>query len=92
MQKQEYLKLLNELAKFEPPKGAIDALRKILKTAVLLHAPYERVKVKCLETGEVFDNAKDAALKLGCSKGAISSHLNGRFPSIRGIHLKKIGV
>lgn len=47
---------------------------------------YKTGKIVCLETGIVYESASELARILGCSKSAISNHLAGRFPHIRGKH------
>lgn len=65
------------------------------KPAVLLHAQpkhekYDRHRIKCVETGEIFESAAAAAHSLGCGRSAMSNHLSGRFPHIRGKHFVRI--
>lgn len=85
-----YLKLLTALARVQPPKGAEATLRKMLDSAVLLHTPFNRCKIRCIETGEVYEGVVHAAVQLKCSKGYVSNHLYGRIPSVRGKHLERV--
>ena len=57
--------------------------------AVLSHK-WQRVKIKCLETGEIYDSAASAAHAVGCGKSAMSNHLSGRFPHIRGLRFERL--
>lgn len=59
--------------------------------AVLLHK-YKRVKVKCLETGVIYDSAAAACRAIGCGKSAMVNHLAGRFPDIRGMHFERTAI
>jgi hypothetical protein len=45
---------------------------------------YERVKIRCVDTGEIFENLTEAAKAIGCGKSALSNHLSGRYPHVRG--------
>lgn len=61
--------------------------------AVLLqvgHQPWDRYKIRCVETGVVYESAAACAHAFKCSKGAISNHLSGRHPHIRGKHLERV--
>ena len=51
---------------------------------------YERCKVRCVETGEVYESLSAAAYAVGCTRGTMSNHLNGRFPHVRGKHFERI--
>jgi hypothetical protein len=51
---------------------------------------YDRVKVRCIETGIVYDSAAEAAFKLPCGRSAMSNHLAGRFPHIKGKHFERV--
>ena len=42
--------------------------------------------IVCLETGEVFNSAKEAALALGIDRTSISNNLNGRYKTAGGYH------
>lgn len=54
------------------------------------HIPWTRTSVMCIETGEIFDSAQEAAEFIGCGKSAMSNHLSGRHPHVRGKHFKRI--
>lgn len=54
------------------------------------HIPYTRTKIRCIETGVIYEGVVHAAKMLGCKKAAICNHLYGRFPSIRGVRLERI--
>jgi len=46
--------------------------------------------VRCLETGITFATQADAAKSVGASPQNMSSHLNGRFSDVYGLHFKRI--
>jgi len=55
------------------------------------HKPYTRnVKIKCNETGIVFDNITEASEMIGCGKSALCNHLAGRFPHVRGLTFTRL--
>lgn len=59
-------------------------------SAVLSHAPWERGQVRCIDTGEIFESAAAAAHSIGCGRSAMSNHLSGRFPHIRGKRFERV--
>lgn len=46
--------------------------------------------VRCLETGELFPTATDAAQAMGVSDSYVSMHLNGKRPHVNGMHFERI--
>lgn len=49
------------------------------------------MKIKCVETNEVFDSLMDCERKTGCSHGDISCHLRGiKCKQVKGLHFIKI--
>ena len=61
----------------------------VMEEAVLLRK-YKRVKIKCIETGEIFESASHAAASVGCGKSAMSNHLAGRYEHIRNLHFERV--
>ena len=51
---------------------------------------HNRRKVKCVETGEIFDSAKEASMKTGTSQSGISLACNGSRKSAGGYHWKYV--
>lgn len=51
---------------------------------------YSRVQVRCIELGIVYPSLTHAAIAIGCGKSAMSNHLAGRFPHIRGLHFERV--
>lgn len=48
--------------------------------------------IYCVQTGKQYKNQLDAALDLGVSKSAISSHLSGRLLSVKNLTFKRVEV
>jgi hypothetical protein len=51
---------------------------------------WSRTKIKCVESGLIFDNLTEASKAMGCGKSAMSNHLAGRFPHLRGLHFERV--
>lgn len=51
---------------------------------------WKRSQIRCVETGEIYQNLSTAAIAIGCTKGALSNHLAGRHPHVRGKTFKRI--
>jgi hypothetical protein len=51
---------------------------------------YDRHKIRCVETGTVYDSAAAAAFAIGCSRGAMSNHLAGRHAHVRGKRFERV--
>jgi hypothetical protein len=49
------------------------------------------VRVRCVETGEVFYSCAEVARILGVSTGLISNVLAGRRKTARGFHFERVG-
>lgn len=50
-----------------------------------------RIKIQCIETGEIFDSLCDCERKTGCAHGNISKHLRGiGYENVNGLHFIKI--
>lgn len=48
-------------------------------------------KVRCLETGEIFDSIRDCGSKLNIDTGDLSKHLRGlKCKKIKGLHFERI--
>ena len=48
--------------------------------------------VLCRETGDVFSSQAEAAAEIGTSAQNMSSHLNGRFSDVYGLHFERLSV
>lgn len=50
------------------------------------------IKIKCVETGQIFDSLHDCERKTGCYFNHISNHLNGKrgYSHVKGFHFIKI--
>lgn len=51
---------------------------------------WKRTQIRCIETGEVYENLSTAAIAINCTKGAMSNHLAGRHPHIRGKRFERV--
>lgn len=51
---------------------------------------YSRTAIRCIELGTVYANLTAAADAIGCGKSAMSNHLAGRFPHVRGLHFERV--
>ena len=49
-----------------------------------------KVRVKIVETGEIFDSIKDCALAIGGTKGNVSSCASGRIETYKNFHIKYV--
>ena len=58
----------------------------------MTHKPWTRTPVHCIDLGITFDSAVEAAKFIGCGKSAMSNHLAGRFPHIRGMRFERVIV
>lgn len=47
-------------------------------------------KVRCVETGEVFESYKNAAEKLGLNRSHVSQAVSGRVPTAKGYHFERV--
>lgn len=47
--------------------------------------------VQCLETGSIYASQGQAARELGVAPQAVSAHLKGAMPDLKGKHYKRIG-
>lgn len=47
--------------------------------------------IKCVETGEIFETAKDAAASAGVKASTFSRHINGHTDHVYGMHYEIIG-
>lgn len=45
----------------------------------------QRKRVKCWQTGEIFPSASAAAKRAGVSTSAVTKHLRGGLPDVRGV-------
>lgn len=52
---------------------------------------YQKTKIKCVETGQVFDSAAHAAHVAGCNRCTMANHLAGRTKHISGKHFVRVG-
>ena len=48
------------------------------------------VKIRCIETGEIFESIHDADRKTGIDYRNLSAHIKGRVKSLKGLHFEKI--
>lgn len=48
-------------------------------------------KVRCIETGVVYPSQNVAAKSTGVNPGNLSSHLNGKNDSVKGLHFENLG-
>ena len=48
------------------------------------------IPVRCIETGEVFGSQNRAATLLGLNPGDLSSHLNGKYDHVKGLHFERV--
>lgn len=55
------------------------------------HITKKRKKVRCVETGEIFESAAEASRYLGSSEGSASNYLRGRAKSAGGFTWEEIG-
>lgn len=53
---------------------------------------YQRSAVRCIETGEVFISAAEAAHHLNMTRAAVSAHLSGKAPSVAGLHFERVKI
>ena len=51
---------------------------------------FEPNKIKCLETGEIFDSIKDCASKLNIDASNLSKHLKGKYKKVHGLHFERV--
>jgi predicted transcriptional regulator len=51
---------------------------------------YCKKAVRCIETGEEFENITHVAKMLGRSVASVSNHLAGRTPNVKGLHFETI--
>lgn len=54
------------------------------------HEPWSRAQVRCIETGEVFSSAREAAKHVNVGDSAMSNHLAGRFPHVGGKTFERV--
>ena len=47
-------------------------------------------KVRCIETGEVYNSCKEASIKLGLSKSVVSKVINGNMKTAKGYHFEVV--
>lgn len=60
---------------------------------VRVHGPYEprkRPYVRCVETGELYPSASEAARCLGRSATSLRAHLEGRYKHCGGLHFEYV--
>lgn len=50
----------------------------------------QKVKVSCIETGEIFDSIGDFDKYVGLKKGATTAYLSGRTKSVKGFHVERV--
>ncbi len=75
---------------FTNGNGNLARYRALQAELAVLSAKWQRTQVMCVETGEIYDSAAAACTALGCGKSAMSNHLSGRFPHLRGLHFKRV--
>lgn len=56
-----------------------------------IHKPKSGVKIRCIETGKVYDSIKDCANDIHVSPSYVSLSLGGR-RKIRGLHFERVRV
>lgn len=54
------------------------------------HQPYNRARVRCIETGIIYESVSHAASVIGCGRSAICNQLEGRFPHVRGYTFERL--
>lgn len=47
-------------------------------------------KIKCIETGQIFDSIKQASEKTGCDRSAIAKVCKGKMEKVKGLHFKYV--
>ena len=72
--------------------GNLKRYEALQEELAVLSRKYQRVKIECVETGQVFDSCAAACRAIGCGKSAMANHLAGRFPSLAGMHYKRTAV
>jgi len=77
---------------FTNGNGNLPRYRALQAELAVLSGKYKRVKIKCVETGDIYDSSVAAARAVGCSKSAMANHLMGRFPHVRGLHFERTAV
>ena len=75
---------------FTNGNGNLPRYKALQAELAVLSAKWKRVQIMCVETGEIYDSAAAACHALGCGKSAMSNHLAGRFPHLRGKHFKRV--
>jgi len=54
------------------------------------HKPWTRTNVRCVETGEVFEGVRAAALSINVIETAMTNHLAGRCDSLAGYTFERV--
>lgn len=55
-------------------------------TVNIRRAEHNKKSIKCIETGEIFDSLKSAALTFGINSSALCNHLSGRYTTCCNYH------
>lgn len=53
-------------------------------------APSNRIRIRVIETGDIFESISECARELGCNKSSISKFLSGRLNDVKGYHFEVV--
>lgn len=66
-----------------------NTINQIIEVGISRPGPKSFV-IQCLESQKTWPSMRSAAEDLGVNPGKLSSHLNGKFPDVNGLHFEKL--
>ena len=65
-----------------------DDITDVSETLKLISEHSKTVRVRCIDTGEIYESVKDAAKKIGVHRATLSKHLNGKSKTTNGLRFE----
>lgn len=70
--------------------GNLARYKKLQEELSNLQKKWDRCQVRCIDTGEVFESSSAAANSIQCGRSAMSNHLSGRHPHVKGKRFERV--